>query len=106
MPRPAIWVDTVIAPSAPASATTAASSASFLALRTTHDRPAAASRSASRSDSAMSSVPIRTGRPVACAAATSSTTAFSFCATVAYSRSGWSSRTHGRFGGITATSSP
>ena len=54
----------------------------------------------------MSRVPIRTGRPVACAAATSPTTAFSFSATVAYSRSGWSSRTHGRFGGTTATSSP
>ena len=30
----------------------------------------------------------------------------SFCSAVAYSRSGSSSRTHGRFGGITATSSP
>ena len=54
----------------------------------------------------MSRVPIRTGRPVACAADTSSAIALSFSATVAYSRSGWSSRTHGRFGGITATSSP
>ena len=67
VPRPAIWVDTVIAPRAPASATMAASWASFLALSTVHGSPARPSSPASRSDSAMSSVPIRTGRPVACA---------------------------------------
>ena len=53
----------------------------------------------------MSSVPISTGRPARCAAVTSATTAFSFWLRVAYSRSGSSSRTFGRFGGITATSS-
>ena len=106
VPRPAIWVDTVIAPWAPASATMAASWASFLALSTAQRSPARPSSPASRSDSATSSVPIRTGRPVACAAATSPTTASSFSLTVAYSRSGWSARTHGRFGGITAISRP
>ena len=40
-PRPAIWVETVTAPYAPASAMIAASSSSFLALSTTHGTPAA-----------------------------------------------------------------
>ena len=106
MPRPAIWVDTVIAPRLPASATIAASCASFLALSTTCGSPAAARLRPIRSDSAMSRVPIRTGRPARCAAVTSATTDFSFCRCFAYRRSGWSSRTHGRFGGITATSRP
>ncbi len=106
VPRPAICVDTVIAPRAPASLMIAASSASFLAFSTTQGRSAAASWVATRSDSAMSRVPIRTGRPAACAAAISAMTACSLPAWVAYSRSGSSSRTEGRLDGITATSSP
>ena len=50
VPRPAIWVDTVTAPSEPASATIAASSASFFAFSTTHGTSAAASRFASLAD--------------------------------------------------------
>src|SRR5439155_865299 len=57
VPRPAIWVDTVMAERAPASATIAASSASFLAFRTAQPSPARASRPAIRSDSTMSRVP-------------------------------------------------
>ena len=106
VPRPAIWVDTVIAPAAPASATIAASSASFFAFSTTQGRPSRTNWAASRSDSATSSVPSSTGRPDSCAAATALTTAPSLSSTCWYSRSGSSSRIHGRFGGMTATSSP
>ena len=64
VPRPAICVDTVTAPSLPASAITAASSASFLALSTTAGTPRRCSRSCSSSDSATSWVPTSTGCPV------------------------------------------
>ena len=42
---------------------------------------------------------------LACTAAAWSASAFSFWVWVAYRRSGWSARTHGRFGGITPMSS-
>ena len=64
VPRPAMLVEIVTAPSAPARATIGASSASFLAFSTSHATPARRSRAASRSDSVdASSVPTSTGRP-------------------------------------------
>jgi hypothetical protein len=82
-PRPAIWVDTVTAPYAPASAMIAASSASFLALSTTQSTPAALRPAASCSDSLTSSVPTSTGRPLVCCSTISATSASSFSARVA-----------------------
>ena len=107
MPRPAIWVDTVIAPWAPASATMAASWASFLALSTVHAQPGAVELAGEplglgdveRADQDGPPGGVRRRRP-------RSTTASSFSSTVGYSRSGSSARTHGRFGGITAISRP
>ena len=61
VPRPAIWVETVTAPSLPASAMTAASSSSFFAFSTTAGTPRLTSRSCSSSDSATSWVPTSTG---------------------------------------------
>ena len=67
VPRPAIWVDTVTAPSLPASAMTRGLLG--VVLRVEHHRRARralTSRSCSSSDSATSRVPTSTGWPVAC----------------------------------------
>jgi hypothetical protein len=58
-------VEIVTAPSAPASATTAASSVSLRALSTRQSTPASRKSAASRSDSWTLTVPTSTGRPLA-----------------------------------------
>ena len=65
VPRPAMFVEIVTAPRAPARAMTSASIASFLAFSTWQVTPAARSRSASRSDSSTVSVPDQ-HRPARC----------------------------------------
>ena len=75
VPRPAMLVEMVTAPGAPARATTAASSSSFLALRTSQGTPAAPRAAASSSDSLTLAVPTRTGRPAAWTPAISRTRA-------------------------------
>src|SRR5690606_30510694 len=103
-PRPAICVETVTRPYVPASAMIAASSASFLALRTTQGTPASRSAAARVSDSLTSRVPMSTGRPVAWHSTTSSISAASRSWRLAYSRSGSSTRLSRRCRGSTATS--
>ena len=68
MPHAGTWVPSELAarltaPTSPASAMTAASSSSFLALRTRHGAPTPRTSAASLSDSSTLAVPTRTGRP-------------------------------------------
>ena len=106
MPRPAMFVEMVTAPTAPARATMSASSASFFAFSTSQRTPASRSRAARPSDSVTVDVPTSTGRPVACARVISSTMARSFASRCVKTRSSRSTRTMGRWVGMTTTSNP
>ena len=75
VPRPAMLVATVTAPGRPAMATTCASRACCLALRTSCGMPTFCSERDSRSDFSTLVVPTRTGWPLAWRSEMSSTTA-------------------------------
>ena len=106
VPRPAMFVEIVTAPGMPALATITASRASWRALSTRHLTRRARSARTSASDSATLAVPTRTGRPVACTRAISSERAFILAPRSVKTRSGSSTRLHGRFGGKTTVVSP
>ena len=82
VPRPAMLVATVTAPLWPAIATTLASSAWTLALRTLWGTLCCLSMPESSSDFSTDTVPTRTGWPLRWRSAMSSTTAWYFASSV------------------------
>ena len=90
VPRPAMLVAIVTAPSLPASATICASASCWRAFRTLWGTPSFFSISDSSSDFSMLVVPTRIGWPLAWASLIASTTAAFFSVAVRYTRS-WSS---------------
>ncbi len=105
VPRPAMLVATVTAPSLPAWATISASFSWFLAFRTLWRMPRFLSMSESCSDFSMDTVPTSTGCPFSWHSAIWLTTARSLPASVLYTTSWWSTRCTGLLVGISTMSS-
>jgi len=82
VPRPAMLVAIVTAPSRPAWATISASRSWYLAFSTSWRMPRFLSSAATRSDFSMETVPTRIGCPCSCRVRMSSTTALNFSRSV------------------------
>ena len=105
VPRPAMFVATVTAPTRPASAMIAASSASRVAFRMRQPIPRAASSSPRRSDDSTLRMPTSTGRPRSWCSCTRSATASNLLASVVNGRSARRRRITGRCVGTRTTGS-
>ena len=106
VPRPAIGVDTVTAPSLPASRTIRASSWVVTAFSSWWGIPRRDNSPLSSSDCATVRVAASTGCPIRCRAATSSATAAVLSSRVRNTFGGRSTRIGALTGGTTATSNP
>ncbi len=100
VPRPAMFVATVIRPWPPASETMSASWAVWAALRTRWTRPAAVRRRLISSLLATLRVPTRTGTPRSFSSHTRATAASNLASAVSNMRVGSWTRMHGRLVGM------
>src|SRR5262249_30566112 len=105
VPRPAMLVAIVTAPSRPAWATISASRSWYLALSTSWRTPRFLRSLESTSDFSIDTVPTSTGWPPSWHLMMSSTTALNFSRSVLYTTSGLLIRMRVRFVGTTVTSS-